>query len=173
MLVCITNMLCRHYENQEDKTALKEAMTRLSLLIQNMHILIIHTKAQKFEDCTHQLFKRYMKTCNITGSTQRARSAWNALLRTGNALLLQDVDLCMLYIQTLLKHSADDDVSEDFFDDAVRCPPSVPTRMCSTTLLRGEYMHEYIQQPGLAWRGSRLGVDSAQLVVQVEPESWV
>lgn len=114
---------CRHYEKHDDKKPLQETLTRLSLLIQNMHILMVHTHAQKFEDCTHQLFKRYITACHITGSAQRARSAWSALLRTGNALLLQDVDMCMMYVDTLLMHSrhADDETSEEYFDDAIRC----------------------------------------------------
>lgn len=117
--------MCRHYDKQDDKSPLQQTLARLSLLIQNMHILMVHTHASKFEECTHKLFQRYITACNIIGDAKRAKSAWNALLRTGNALLLQDVDMCMMYIDTLIQHSkqAADGTSEEYFDDAIRCAP--------------------------------------------------
>jgi hypothetical protein len=125
-------LLRRHYAHKDDKEPLQETLTRLALLIQNMHILMVHTYAQKFEDCTHQLFKRYITACRVTGSAEKARSAWNALLRTSNSLLLQDVDMCMSYIATLLTHShnVDDGASEEFLDDAITCAASTCHHSC-------------------------------------------
>ena len=123
--------MCRHYGKQNDKKPIEETLSRLSLLIQNMHILMVHTHAQKFEECTHRLFQRYITACHITGNAQKARSAWNALLRVGNDLLLQDVDMSLMYIDTLLQHSkqATDGTAEEYFDDAIRCVKLIHVRV--------------------------------------------
>lgn len=117
------HQLCRHYEQQGDVEPLEETLNRLSLMIQNMHLFMVHTRAFHYEECSHKLFRRYMTTCKITGNAQKARKAWNALLRTSNARLLQDVEMCMTYVRTLVDYSkfASQAEADEYFDDAIRC----------------------------------------------------
>jgi hypothetical protein len=149
---------CRHCGQSSDTRPLKESLRRLSLLIQNMHNLMIYTKAHSFEHCTHHLFRRYIIACRLTGEAERARTAWTALLRTGNAVLLQDVDMSMVYVDTLLARSREDDTegSQEYLEDAMRCRPGTTFAVS----LQGPL------QPLLGLRVVRLGADGHLVCAQ-------
>lgn len=106
-----------------------QAAERLAMLIQNLHHLMGFTTVRKFEHCAHNLFRRYITVCSLLGDAKRARSAWRALERTGHITMLQDVNMNMVYIETLLRASRSGRAADrgEYLDAAMQCaPPPLP-----------------------------------------------
>eukprot|EP00892_Ulva_mutabilis_P007714 jgi/Ulvmu1/5314/UM022_0108.1 len=119
--VLCEDVVMRHHGAKEDKKELEAVATRLALLIQNLHHLMAYTTVRRFEQCTHSLFRRYVSVCSLLGDAQRVRSAWRALERTGHVQMLQDVNMNMVYIDTLLRaaRTAPSAQYEEYLDTAV------------------------------------------------------
>lgn len=120
---------CRTAAAQTDHEGIVAAADRLAMLIQNLHHLMGFTTVRKFEACTHQLFRRYITACGLMADAARARSAWRALERTGSVHMLQDVNLNMVYIDTLLRASrtARPPQRAEFLDAAMQCAAAPPS----------------------------------------------
>lgn len=103
-----------------------------------------YTTVRRFEHCTHSLFRRYISVCSLLGDAQRARSAWRALERTGHAQMLQDVNMNMVFIDTLLRaaRTASTEQYEDHLETAISCAPPPPLTTANTSALHIHYVSD-------------------------------
>ena len=57
----------------KDASPFRGTLLRLSLIIQNLHALMIPTRAAVFDECVLKLFRRYFIACNLLEDAQRAQ----------------------------------------------------------------------------------------------------
>jgi hypothetical protein len=109
-------------------------LQRLSIIIQNLHLLMIPTRSIVFDDYIFKLFRRYFVTCNLLEDAERAHSAWISLHRAGMIKVLEHPMISLDYLSTLFQHMHTDLISsrdhswmkktKAMYDHALGCAPN-------------------------------------------------
>jgi hypothetical protein len=116
----------------------RDSVVRLALILQNFHHLMIRTEQYIFDACLADLFRRFFRACYLTVDSKRAMAAWDSARSVGLQRVLQDNEIAMNYVETLLSHRDGSDINWDMTERALTCELclSLPRSDHSNVLLR-------------------------------------